>query len=239
MIIYPAIDIKGGKCVRLYKGDFNEVTVFNDDVVNQARQFEKLGFEYLHVVDLDGAVAGSSVNFKYIENIVKNTNLKVQVGGGIRNIDNVRKLLSIGVARVIIGTAALTDPEFVMQACKEFEGQIIVGIDGRGDKVAVQGWLKDSDVNIIDLAKKFEDVGVAAIIYTDIEKDGTLQGVSFDKTLKLAKSVNIDIIASGGVASIEDVKKIANCRDISGVIVGKAWYGGKITAKEIKIYLKN
>ena len=227
MIIYPAIDIKEGKCVRLYKGDFNAVTIFNENILDQAKKFEDLGFKFLHVVDLDGAVAGKMVNLKYIEQIINNSSLKVQVGGGIRNMAMLEKLFSIGVAKVIIGTAALTNPDFVKEACRKFPNQIIVGIDGRGDKVATQGWLEDSDVNIIDLAKKFEDVGVASIIYTDIEKDGTLEGVSFAKTLKLAQSVNIDIIASGGVASIEDVQKIADCDEISGVIIGKAWYSGK------------
>ena len=222
--IYPAIDLKSGKCVRLYKGNMDQSTIFNKDPVDQAKKFEEAGFKFLHIVDLDGAIAGTSINEMVVKEIVKNTSIPVQLGGGIRNIENIQKWLNVGVSRVIIGTLALKNPNLVIEIAQKFPNKIVVGIDARNQKVAVSGWLENSEIDVIDLAKKFEDSEVAAIIYTDIQKDGTLEGVDIYGTEKLATAVNIPIIASGGVSSIEDIKKLEKIRKLDGVIVGKALY---------------
>jgi phosphoribosylformimino-5-aminoimidazole carboxamide ribotide isomerase len=222
--IYPAIDLKAGKCVRLYKGDMNKSTIFNDNPVEQAKKFEKEGFKFLHIVDLDGAISGKSVNEEVVKNIIKNISIPVQLGGGIRNIENVEKWLKVGVSRVIIGTLALKNPELVIKIAKKFPNRIVVGIDARNQKVAVSGWVEESEVYAVDLAKKFENSGVVAIIYTDIQRDGTLEGVDAEGTKKLSNAVNIPIIASGGVSSIEDIKKLEKIINLDGVIVGKALY---------------
>ena len=230
MIIYPAIDLKDGKCVRLYKGDMNQVTIFNDSPANQAKSFEDQGFKFIHVVDLDGAIAGSSANEKSVKSILKTVNIPVQLGGGIRNIETIEKWLDLGINRVIIGTAALKNPELVKSAAKKFPRKIIVGIDAKNGAVAVEGWVSESNITVIDLAKKFEDAGVVSIIYTDINRDGTLTGIDLEGTKKLAESINIPVIASGGVASIEDIIRLKTIEKygVEGVIIGKALYEKKI-----------
>lgn len=235
MIIYPAIDLKDGKCVRLYKGDMNQATIFNDSPANQAKYFADQGFKFIHVVDLDGAISGSSANEESVKSILKTVNIPVQLGGGIRNIEAIEKWLNLGINRVIIGTAALKNPELVKSAAKKFPGKIIVGIDAKNGMVAVEGWVSESNISVTHLAKKFEDAGVAAIIYTDINRDGTMTGVDLEGTKKLAESINIPVIASGGVASIEDIIKLKTLEKygIEGVIVGKALYEKKINISEL------
>ena len=229
MNIYPAIDLKEGKCVRLYQGYMNRATIFNDSPLSQAQFFEKNGFKFLHIVDLDGAIVGSSVNGQIVQEIVNNISIPVQIGGGIRNLEQIEKWLSIGVNRVIIGTAALQNPELVIDAAEKFPNQIIVGIDAKQDFVAIDGWVKKSDVTIIDLAQKFAQSKIAAIIYTDIMRDGTMQGVNIEATKNLAQNSNVPIIASGGVNSIANIKEINNIKEfgVEGIIVGRALYEDK------------
>ncbi len=230
MILFPAIDLKGGKCVRLYKGDMAQATVFNDSPGDQAAQFVKAGARWIHVVDLDGAFAGKSVNADAVRAILKNANVPVQLGGGIRDDAAIASWLDAGVTRVILGTIALKDPDFVKRACKTFPGKIVVGIDARGGHVAVQGWAETSDMKAVDLARKFEDSGVAAIVYTDIDRDGALQGPNVDATVAMAKAVTIPVIASGGVSSLDDLAVLKrHAKDgIAGVISGRALYDGRI-----------
>lgn len=229
MNIYPAIDLKDGKCVRLYQGDMQKATIFNDSPLSQAKFFEENGFKFLHIVDLDGAIVGSSVNGQIVQEIVNNINVPVQIGGGIRNLEQIQRWLSIGVKRVIIGTAALQNPNLVIEAAEKFPGQIIVGIDAKQDFVAIDGWVKKSDVTIIDLAQKFAESKIAAIIYTDIMRDGTMQGVNIKATKNLAKNSNVPIIASGGVNSIANIEEINAIKEfgVEGVIVGRAIYEDK------------
>jgi phosphoribosylformimino-5-aminoimidazole carboxamide ribotide isomerase len=230
VILFPAIDLKGGKCVRLYKGDMAQATVFNDSPGDQAAQFVKAGARWIHVVDLDGAFAGKSVNADAVRAILKNANVPVQLGGGIRDDAAIASWLDAGVTRVILGTIALKDPDFVKRACKTFPGKIVVGIDARGGHVAVQGWAETSDMLAVDLARKFEDSGVAAIVYTDIDRDGALQGPNVDATVAMAKAVSIPVIASGGVSSLDDLAMLKrHAKDgIAGVISGRALYDGRI-----------
>jgi phosphoribosylformimino-5-aminoimidazole carboxamide ribotide isomerase len=230
VILFPAIDLKGGKCVRLYKGDMAQATVFNDSPGDQAAQFVKAGARWIHVVDLDGAFAGKSVNADAVRAILKNANVPVQLGGGIRDDDAIAAWLEAGVTRVILGTIALKDPDFVKRACKTFPGKIVVGIDARGGHVAVQGWAETSDMKAVDLARKFEDSGVAAIVYTDIDRDGAMQGPNVDATVAMAKAVSIPVIASGGVSSLDDLATLKrHAKDgIAGVISGRALYDGRI-----------
>ena len=232
MIIYPAIDLKDGKCVRLYKGDMSQVTIFNDSPATQAKYFEDQGFKFLHIVDLDGAIVGNSANQKSVQEILQNITIPAQLGGGIRNLEAIEKWLGLGIKRVILGTVALQNPSLVREAAKKFPNQIVVGIDAKNGMVATHGWVESSSTSVIDLAKKFEDVGVAAIIYTDINRDGTGDGVDFEGTKKLTKSVSIPIIASGGVGSIDDVAKVRQL-NINGLIIGRALYDGKIKAGEL------
>ncbi len=236
MIIYPAIDLKEQRCVRLYKGDMEKVTIFNNNPVNQAKYFADNGFKYLHIVDLDGAIAGKSINSQVIKDILNNVDVKVQLGGGIRDMKAIEFWLNLGLNKVIIGTAALKNPQLVKDAAKNFPNQIIVGIDAKDDFVAVSGWVEDSKIKVVDLAKKFEDVGVDSIIYTDINRDGTLEGISLESTVNLAKSISIPVIASGGVSDIKDIQNIKDCEKygISGVIVGRAIYDKRISIKELE-----
>jgi phosphoribosylformimino-5-aminoimidazole carboxamide ribotide isomerase len=233
MILFPAIDLKGGQCVRLLKGDMAAATVFNDDPAAQARAFASQGFRWLHVVDLDGAVAGRAVNGAAVEAILAAVSIPMQLGGGIRDRAGIEQWLARGVRRVILGTAALRNPALVKEACRAHPGRIVVGIDARGGKVAVEGWAETSEVTAAELALKFEDVGVAAIVYTDIERDGALGGVNVDATAALARGLKTPVIASGGVASLEDIRALRRHeRDgIVGVICGRALYDGRIDPK--------
>lgn len=230
MKLYPAIDLKEGKCVRLFKGDMNASTVYNEDAAAQARRFEAAGFEYLHVVDLDGAVSGKSLNREVVQNIIKAVDMPVQLGGGIRDLNAIEIWLEAGISRVILGTAAVKNPELVKQAARLHPGKIAVGIDARGGMVAVEGWVKASSMKAVDLAKLFEDAGVAAIIYTDIARDGTLEGPNLEETVALAKSISIPVILSGGIGSMEDLRKVKayESSNIEGIIIGRALYENTI-----------
>lgn len=234
MILFPAIDLKQGKCVRLRQGDMSQATIFNDSPAAQAASFVKDGFSYLHVVDLDGAFAGKPVNGDAVDAILDTIDIPVQLGGGIRDMKTIASWLDKGLSRVIIGTAAVRDPDFVRQAAREFQGQVAVGIDARYGFVAVEGWAEASTLSSIELSKRFEDAGVAAIIYTDITRDGMLQGLDFSGTLALAKALTIPVIASGGLASIEDVKRLLEPEYayLAGAITGRALYDGSLDASE-------
>ena len=233
MILFPAIDLKNGEAVRLEQGDMARATVFNRDPVAQAKTFESLGFEWLHLVDLDGAFAGKPVNARAVAAIRKAVKIPVQLGGGIRNLATVERWLSEGITRVIIGTAAVRDPDFVKSAAKNFPGKIAVGIDARAGKVAVSGWAEETQLEAVELARLFENGGVAAIVYTDVERDGMMQGLNLDATIALAENVSIPVIASGGFASIDDVRALLQprARKLEGAIAGRALYDGRLDAK--------
>ncbi|WP_108880230.1 1-(5-phosphoribosyl)-5-[(5-phosphoribosylamino)methylideneamino]imidazole-4-carboxamide isomerase [Anderseniella sp. Alg231-50] len=230
MILFPAIDLKDGQCVRLKLGDMEQATVFADDPAAQARTFQAQGFEYLHLVDLNGAFAGTSVNGDAVEAILDAVSIPVQLGGGIRDLDAIAGWLDKGIARVILGTLAVRDPELVRRACREFPGRVAVGIDAKGGHVAVEGWAESSTLSVLDLASKFEDAGVAAIIYTDIDRDGILAGLNITSTLELAAATSIPVIASGGLASMEDINRLTqeDCAVLEGAISGRALYDGRI-----------
>jgi phosphoribosylformimino-5-aminoimidazole carboxamide ribotide isomerase len=234
VILFPAIDLKNGQCVRLEQGDMARATVFNLEPAAQAKSFAAQGFEYLHVVDLDGAFAGKPMNAAAVEAMLKAVTMPVQLGGGIRDLATVEAWLAKGVARVIIGTAAVRDPELVKGAAKKFPGRVAVGLDARDGKVAVEGWAETSELTAIDLAKRFEDAGVAALIYTDIERDGVLKGLNLPATAALARAMRIPVIASGGLASIADVRDLKKPEYslLEGAITGRALYDGRINAKE-------
>lgn len=237
MILFPAIDLKGGHCVRLKRGEMESATVFNNDPAAQAKIFADAGFRWLHCVDLDGAFEGRSVNADAIRAIRAGIDLPIQLGGGIRDRAGIEAWLDAGISRVILGTAALRNPELVREAAKAYPGRIAVGIDAKDGKVAVQGWAETSEIGAIDLAKRFEDAGVAAIIFTDIARDGMLQGVNVEATAVLANSVRTPIIASGGIASLDDIKalKAAPSSNILGTIIGRALYEGSVTPREALI----
>jgi phosphoribosylformimino-5-aminoimidazole carboxamide ribotide isomerase len=234
VIIFPAIDLKNGECVRLVRGDMAQATVFNGDPAAQAQAFERQGFDYLHVVDLDGAFAGMPMNAQAVEKILAAVKMSVQLGGGIRDMKTVSGWLEKGVARAIIGTAAVRDPEFVREAARLYPGRIAVGIDARDGRVAVEGWAKTSDISALELGRRFEDAGVCAIIYTDIARDGVLKGLNIEATLALAEAVSVPVIASGGLASIDDVKRLLepDCERLAGAIAGRALYDGRLNASE-------
>ena len=239
MILYPAIDLKDGNCVRLYKGEMDQATVFSDDPAAQALEFQKAGCEWLHLVDLNGAFAGEPVNAEPVEAILKACNIPAQLGGGIRDIATIERWLDKGLARVILGTIAVRDPELVKEAARLFPNQVAVGIDARDGMVAVEGWAETTDVTALDLAKKFEDAGVAAIIYTDIDRDGAMQGPNVAATAALANAVSIPVIASGGVSSMDDLKALKACgAPLNGAISGRALYDGAIDVAEAAAYLK-
>ena len=233
MILYPAIDLKDGRCVRLRQGDMSQATVFNDDPAAQAARFEADGFRWLHVVDLDGAFAGRPMNAAAVDGILACVRFPVQLGGGIRDMATVEGWLGKGVARVIIGTAAVRDPGFVRMAAKAFPGKVAVGIDARGGMVAVEGWAETSSLSALDLGRRFEDAGVAAIVYTDIARDGMLQGLDMAGTRTLAEALAIPVIASGGLASLADVEALLRPenRRIAGAITGRALYDGRLDAE--------
>lgn len=230
MILFPAIDLKEGRCVRLKQGDMEQATIFNDDPAAQAATFEAQGFQWLHVVDLDGAFAGKPMNADAVEAILKRVSFPVQLGGGIRDMKTVEGWLEKGVARVIIGTAAVRDPGFVREAAKAFPGKVAVGIDARDGYVAVEGWAETSALAADDLGRRFEDAGVAAIIYTDIARDGMLQGINWDGTIGLAHALSIPVIASGGLASMADIERLCapDAAILEGAITGRALYDGRI-----------
>jgi len=232
MILFPAIDLKDGLAVRLQQGDMARATVFNRDPAAQAHAFETQGFRHLHVVDLDGAFAGKPMNGAAVERILETVGLCVQLGGGIRDMKTIGGWLEKGVDRVIIGTAAVRDPALVKEAAKRYPKRIAVGLDARGGKVAVEGWAEQSELSALDIARRFEDAGVAAIVYTDVARDGMLQGINWDATIALAEAISIPVIASGGLASIEDVKVMTEprARKLEGAIAGRALYDGRLDA---------
>ena len=234
MILFPAIDLKDGACVRLEQGDMARATVFHSDPAAQARAFEAQGFEYLHVVDLDGAFAGKPMNAAAVKRIVAEVTIPVQLGGGIRDITTVESWLTNGITRVIIGTAAVRDPELVKAAAKNFPSRVAVGLDARDGKVAVAGWAQTSELSALDIARQFEDAGIAAIIYTDIARDGLLKGLNLEATIALANAVSIPVIASGGLASLDDVRALLHPRatKLAGAIAGRALYDGRLDAAE-------
>ncbi len=234
MILFPAIDLKDGACVRLVEGDITQATVFNRDPAAQARAFADLGFDWLHVVDLNGAFMGAPVNAGAVESILASVSLPVQLGGGIRDLATVEMWLGKGVARVILGTAAVKNPALVREAAKAFPGRIAVGLDARDGRVAVEGWAAVSELGAVDVARRFEDAGITALIFTDIGRDGRLRGLNMEATLELARAVSIPVIASGGLAGIEDVKRLLepDASILEGAIAGRALYDGRLDARE-------
>ncbi|NJM28868.1 MAG: 1-(5-phosphoribosyl)-5-[(5-phosphoribosylamino)methylideneamino]imidazole-4-carboxamide isomerase [Rhizobiales bacterium] len=234
MILFPAIDLKDGRCVRLKLGDMAQATVFNGNPAAQALAFQNQGFEWLHIVDLNGAFAGKPVNGEAVEAILGTVTIPAQLGGGIRNMGAIESWLAKGVRRIILGTVALRDPALVKQACQNFPGRIVVGIDAKGGRVAVEGWGETSMLTAIELAHRFEDAGVAAIVFTDIDRDGILKGLNIGSTLELARATKIPVIASGGLASMTDVSRLLepDCEILEGAITGRALYDGKLNAAE-------
>jgi phosphoribosylformimino-5-aminoimidazole carboxamide ribotide isomerase len=234
MILFPAIDLKDGQCVRLRQGVMEDATVFGDDPGAQASAFEKQGFEYLHVVDLNGAFQGEPVNVAAVRSILNTLSIPVQLGGGIRTVGQIETWLNEGIDRVILGTAAVRDPQLVRESAKAFPGRVAVGIDAREGRVAIEGWAEASDLAAAELAKRFEDAGVAAIIYTDIARDGLLTGLNLEATAALAGEVTIPVIASGGLAGIEDIKRLIQPEFsmLAGAIAGRALYDGRLDAAE-------
>jgi phosphoribosylformimino-5-aminoimidazole carboxamide ribotide isomerase len=232
VILFPAIDLKDGLCVRLQEGDMARATIFHRDPAAQAQAFEAQGFEYLHVVDLDGAFAGRPVNAAAVDRILETTAIPLQLGGGVRDLATVASWLDKGVERVIIGTAAVRDPALVREAARRFPGRIAVGLDARGGKVAVEGWAQTSELSVLEIARRFEDAGVGAIIYTDIARDGLLKGLNLDATIALAEAVAIPVIASGGLASMADVEALLapRAKKLAGAIAGRALYDGRLDA---------
>jgi phosphoribosylformimino-5-aminoimidazole carboxamide ribotide isomerase len=241
VILFPAIDLKHGQCVRLEQGDMARATVFNLDPVTQARVFAAQGFEYLHVVDLDGAFAGRPMNALAVEAMLKAVTMPLQLGGGVRDLATVEAWLAKGVARVIIGTAAVRDPEFVRGAARKFPGRVAVGLDARDGKVAVEGWAETSQITALEIAQRFEDAGVAAIIFTDIARDGLLKGLNLEATIALAERISVPVIASGGLASIDDVKALltARAKKLAGAIAGRALYDGRLDPSTALTLIRN
>ena len=240
MILYPAIDLKNGECVRLLRGDMAQATVFNTDPAAQARIFADQGFDHLHIVDLDGAFAGAPVNVQAVTRILAAVTLKAQLGGGVRDMKTVIGWLDKGIERVIIGTAAVRDPDFVRSAARLCPGRIAVGVDARDGRVAVEGWARTSDISALELGRRFEDAGVSAIIYTDIARDGALAGLNIAGTVALADALTIPVVASGGLASIDDIKRLTepDCAKLAGAIAGRALYDGRLDPREALALLR-
>jgi phosphoribosylformimino-5-aminoimidazole carboxamide ribotide isomerase len=240
VILFPAIDLKDGLAVRLQQGDMARATVFNRDPAAQAQAFERQGFEYLHLVDLDGAFAGKPMNVSAVEGILSAVKIPLQLGGGIRDRGTIDGWLGKGVARVIIGTAAVRDPALVKEAARAYPGRVAVGLDARDGKVAVEGWAATSELSALDIARRFEDVGVAAIIYTDVARDGMLKGLNLDATIALADAVSLPVIASGGLASIDDIRAllVPRAQKLAGAIAGRALYDGRLDAAEALAMLR-
>ncbi|WP_170348015.1 1-(5-phosphoribosyl)-5-[(5-phosphoribosylamino)methylideneamino]imidazole-4-carboxamide isomerase [Ruegeria atlantica] len=240
MILYPAIDLKDGQAVRLLRGEMDKATVFNDDPAAQARAFVEAGCEWLHLVDLNGAFAGEPINAAPVEAILKACNVPAQLGGGIRDMTTIETWIEKGLARVILGTVAVENPDLVREAAKAFPGKVAVGIDARSGMVATKGWAEETDVQVTDLARSFEDAGVAAIIYTDINRDGAMQGPNIEATADLARAVSIPVIASGGVSSLDDLIALRDCGvELNGAISGRALYDGALDLKEALATLSN
>ena len=235
MIIFPAIDIKGGKCVRLFQGDFNKVTEYEASPLNQAKKLEELGFDFLHIVDLDQAAdpLTKKSNFNIVKDIIKNTNLKVQLGGGLRTLKNIEEAINSGVSNVVVGTSAINDVSFLENACNKFSNQISVSIDSKNGLIATQGWKKITQKNVADYMNEIKNIKVKSIIFTDINRDGTKKGVNLKETLNLVQLTQFPVIASGGISKIDDVVEIKNTKKIRGVIIGKAIYDGSINLKEL------
>ena len=241
MILFPAIDLKDGLCVRLLRGDMQQATIFNPDPIRQAEDFETAGFQWLHMVDLNGAIEGKPVNTEIVSKVVSSVDIPIQLGGGIRNKKTLEHWINIGVNRIVLGTAALSDPEFVFQACADFPGKIVIAIDARDGMVAIDGWTKDSGVRALDLALRFESRGAAAILFTDINRDGAMGGVNIEATVDLAFSLTTPVIASGGVSSLNDLKELKEnaTAGIQGVICGRALYDGRIEPSEAIALLRD
>jgi phosphoribosylformimino-5-aminoimidazole carboxamide ribotide isomerase len=241
VILFPAIDLKDGKCVRLKLGDMAQATIYNEDPAAQALAFEKQGFQWLHVVDLNGAFEGQSVNGAAVEAILNATRNPVQLGGGIRTLGHIESWLNKGLARVILGTVAVRNPELVKEACKHFPEKVAVGIDAKGGKVAIEGWAEASELGVVELAQRFEGAGVTAIIYTDIDRDGILTGINWESTIALANAVSIPVIASGGLASLNDIRRMMkpDAHKLAGAITGRALYDGRLNAGEALALLKD
>jgi len=233
MKIFPAIDIKDKKCVRLVKGDFNNKTEYEMSPVEQAEKYKDHGFKNLHIIDLDGALTGETINLDIIQKIVKKFNLKIEIGGGVRNFESIQKYTDVGVEKVILGSAAIKNKSFLKDACKKFPDKIALGLDAKDEYLSVSGWKEKSDQLTIDYLKEVNDYGVSRLIYTDINRDGMKQGPNFDKTSKIAELSNCPVIISGGVSSIEDIKKAKNLKNVEGIIVGKAIYDGDIELEEL------
>jgi len=234
MKILPAIDLKNGKCVRLTKGDFKSVKVYNENPVNQAETFSNAGFKYLHIIDLDGALEGSLVNLKVVEEIVKKFNFKIEIGGGIRTEDSVSKLIDIGSDKIILGTAAIKNRAFLESCCKKFSGSIALSLDARKNNIATSGWKEQTNINIFDFLNTVKDYGISRLIYTDIDKDGTNAGPNFEDSYKIADRYNIPVIVSGGISSMDDINKIIHDnKKIEGIIVGKAIYENRLMLKDL------
>ncbi|MEA2835238.1 MAG: phosphoribosylformimino-5-aminoimidazole carboxamide ribotide isomerase [Methylobacteriaceae bacterium] len=241
MILFPAIDLKDGRCVRLVQGDMAQATIFNDNPAEQALTFERQGFEYLHLVDLDGAFAGKPVNGNAVKAVLDAVSIPVQLGGGIRDLRTVERWLEKGVERVIIGTAAVRDPDLVREAARLYPGRIAVGVDARDGLVAIEGWARTAQLSAIDLGRRFEDAGVAALVYTDISRDGVMKGLNIEAALAMAEATSIAVIASGGLASIADVERLLepDCARLTGAITGRALYDGRLDAAEALALIKN
>ncbi len=237
MIIFPAIDLKEGKCVRLYKGDFNKTTIFNSSPFNQALEFQKKGFTHLHLVDLDGALKGRSKNKKIIIKIIKKTNLNIQLGGGIRTLKQISFWIKNGVSTVVVGTMAIQNPKILKQACDLFPGQIAVALDVRNNFLAIKGWLKQTKIELLGFLKKLESFGVSRIIYTDIDRDGTKQGVNFSQLKKIIRKVNTPLVVSGGISNINNVKKLYRAKLFEGVIIGRAIYDKSISLGKLNKFI--
>ncbi len=233
MKIFPAIDIKNKKCVRLVKGDFDNKTEYKNSPVDQANNYEDHGFKNLHIVDLDGALTGETVNIDIVHEIVKKSNLKVEIGGGIRNFDSIKKYIDSGVDKVILGSAAIKDKKFLKEACEKFPGKIALGLDAKDGELSVSGWKKSSNKSTLDFLKEINDYGVSRLIFTDINRDGTKESPNFDETSKVARISNCPVIISGGVSSINDVINARKMDNIEGIIVGKAIYDGDIKLEEL------
>lgn len=228
--LYPAIDLKDGNCVRLHKGVMDSETIYNEDPADQALEWAKAGFAWIHIVDLNGAIEGKPVNENAVRSILDSVDLPLQLGGGIRSLEQIENWLNAGVNRVILGTVAVKDPALMIKACEYFPDQIMLGLDAYGMNVASEGWVEKSGQNMLNMIKQYEDCGLAGIIYTDINRDGTGEGLNMDNTIKLAEHVSVPVIASGGVGSLDDIKAVKQAEDqgVKGVIIGKALYDGRI-----------